>query len=69
MKYKLYVLDSNNDIDKFLMIELNLMYVPEYSSHNFPDRHIILTSEQATLVKLKYPNINLYLIEEDKNEV
>jgi len=65
MKYKLYVLDSNNDIDKFLMIELKLMYVPD----NFPGRHIILTSEQATLVKLKYPNIDLYPIEEDKNEV
>ena len=58
-KYKLRFGDSLDSIDEYILKEWNLDYSFNKINPNYVTAHVILTEEQATFLKLKFPDIEL----------
>ena len=66
MNYKLLFDYSDNEIDNFMLDMWNLDYILVNGSRR--DSHLFLDEEQAVILKLKFPDIDLILINNPNSE-
>lgn len=64
MKYKLLFLESSYNSDRFVALTFGLSFESQVGT-NYDQRYLILDEEQALILKIMFPAVRIFPVEED----